>query len=315
MFCAGIRSYEDLLTLYSEDQICFVYGIPIGESICSPLPGRQDKTPSFKARKTDDGKIVWRDFYYPPGQQPTGDVKNLIMLLEGVDEHELVKRLMPKMKGTPLTYNSPTPRIISAGIEFAKYWHEWEKKYWEEGLDMNSAFLMKNDTYPCRELIGDDHVIWRSTEKAPTYVHIVDIANNIWQAYRPKNPKGKKHWSWNTERVLFGTKHIKHNQHVIFTSSNKDRMAVIKTGYQSVCYGGEAIVPDEAFARRTLEKFNGNAYAYMNNDATGIMVAELYKKLGFRIIVNPPDQPKDPSDFIMKHQSYSQLHYLIKSQM
>lgn len=293
MFYTGYKCYEDVSYQYGDDHILAAYGIPFGQWIQSPLPGRQDDTPSFITNKAGRS-IIWKDFGYIG---KSGKLELLVQLLEGIsDGPELAKRILQRLKSTPV----PRPNItrqsaVESGIEYSRYYNKNDVKYWKE-LGLSPEYLLENDYYVCRQLSMDGRLIWKNTINKPTYVYIDNVEKEIWQAYRPLNAKGEKHISWNTNHVLLGKKFVTNYSHIIFGSSVKDSLVTRHLKFQSVNYGGEAIIPDEEFAAKTLKIFK-RAYCYMNNDTTGLKVTEMYKALGFIPILNPPGTPKDPSDF------------------
>jgi len=293
MFHLSFDDYDDVSMAYGDDHILAAYGIPFGQWIQSPVPGRSDSTPSFITNKAGRS-IIWKDFGYVG---KSGNLQLLVQLIEGInDGPKLAEIILQRLNSTPV----PRPNIAKtkaeeAGIEYSKFYTKNESKYWDE-LGLTTEYLIQNNYYVCKKLSLDGRLLWKSVINKPTYVYIDNGPDQVWQAYRPNNPKGEKHISWNTTTKLLGKQFITHYKHIIFGSSVKDTLVTRHLNFQAVNYGGETVIPSEEFAAKTI-KFFKRAYCYMNNDKTGLEITEKYKALGFIPILNPPGTPKDPSDF------------------
>ena len=299
-------TYLDLINTYSEDYILHIYDLPIGINTHSPVREKDD-TPSFRIRQRPNNRHSWIDFGYK-GPHPPKDIFTLLKLIEerennkALSDNEVVCLINKRIKEGTVNYKTYIPKgkttASSAAVIYGLKYREYELTYFETNFLFTEAFLLENNYYPCRQLYFNEQVLWKSTEKKPTYVYIEDPESNVFQAYRPYNPKGQKHFSWNTNRLILGKKELKHNIYMLFVKSVKDYLVLTWLGYQCVFYAGEKIIPTIEETKEFKIIFKYLLY-YGDNDETGLSVIEQYKILGFHAFCNPIDKPKDPSDWAM----------------
>lgn len=307
------ENFDTLVARYGEEFIVNAYGFPIGINFSSPIRSTPDNHPSFRINITPTGKIGWKDFTLVADNN---NLRHLLELVENTtDEKILVKRIKDQIKNSAvhpslLKTSKRLSKIESCGSTYRRFWHDYEKAFWKLG-DMTPEFLMNNNCFPLSKLYLNGITIWRSDKDRPSYLYVIDQNSNSFQAYRPYNEKGYKHFSWNLNNRLLGFKNLKHCENLIITSSYKDVLTNTKINYQSVCASSETTLLPKKGITKLLENFK-KVGIMLNNDKTGINTMNKYVELGLIPIWIPLDYPKDPWDIIIKY-DYPELDKIIKN--
>ena len=100
---------------------------------------------------------------------------------------------------------------------------------------------------------------------------------------------------------------------LVITKSLKDCGPFMKLGHHAIAPNNEKVfIPDEVYYKKLLPKWN-NIVLWWDNDAVGLRYGTQFgKKYGLQAIFNPPNAPKDPSDF-WKEYGGNEFNYLLKS--
>lgn len=308
------ENFDTLVARYGEEYIVNAYGFPIGINFSSPIRNTPDTHPSFRINITPKGTIGWKDFTLPADNN---NLRHLLELVEETtDERLLVKRIKAQIANTNIhaSLNKTTKRIRKVehcGSSYRKFWYEWEKTFWALG-DMTPEFLMNNYCFPLSKLFLNGTTIWKSEQTKPSYLYVIDQNTNSFQAYRPYNPKGEKHFSWQLHNRLLGAKTLTHTDHLIITSSYKDKLVLNKINYQSGASSSETTLLPIKGIQKLLKNFK-KVGVMMNNDKAGILMMNKYIELGLIPIWIPLNYPKDPWDIMIKY-DYTEVDYIIKSQ-
>jgi hypothetical protein len=236
-----IITEEDIYRFYLGDII-------VGEMYNSPIPGREDDTPSFQLfEHRDTGKLKWLDYGLTDqfGKDPANLVQYLRYLPLTHRGYHDAKRLMERevqfgMVGKPLTKLSRrATRDTIPYIKPAMEWRKFELDYWMR-FQITQAELDREDIQPLGSLSwagkgGGTHLA--STEDDPTFVYWWNKNPASWKLYRPLSPKKIRFRQENVDGVIEGWNSLQRELEgpldiLFILSSTKDRL-VVKHAYPS----------------------------------------------------------------------------------
>lgn len=307
----------------------------------SPIPGRNDKTPSF-CLYVRDNQIKWCDHGLTDqfGNKP----ENLVQYMEGLeltskgfyDAKRLIdKNISRQLTGKPLKQLRMRPTRDSAPYIQDKEYENFELTYWNR-FEISKSELLFEDIRPLKSLSwsginGEPNV--RSTPSDPAFVYWWDTNPASWKLYRPLTNKRDKFRQENVHGVIEGwnsmTKSIDGPLDILFIlSSTKDRL-VVKHAFgdpekiNGINPRGEADFADimqkapeiKKLAKRVIIMFDADDPGFTGSkklaDLTGFEFYDFRDKLGF-----DPDRNKikDFADFVDKYRgnrNYSELKQVI----
>lgn len=240
---------EDIYRYYLGDFI-------IGAMYNSPIPGRNDKTPSFQVyehRKT--GRLCWIDYGLP--NQFGSNAYNLVQYLRNIpitdSGYGYAKRIAYNevssgMIGKPTTVLKRLPtKETTPYINSNSSFKEYEIKFWERfGI---SEQLLKDEGVESVSSMswfgkkGDVHI--KSTETNPAFVYWWNKNPASWKLYQPFKPKREKFRQENVSGIIEGWNSMIREYvsgvkfKVLFiNSSTKDRLTVKAAYGDTTKYNG-----------------------------------------------------------------------------
>lgn len=329
---------EDIYRHYLGDVI-------VGALYNSPLPDRQDDTPSFQLyvhRKT--GKICWIDYGYD--SQYGNSAVNLVQHLKGLpltgkgffDAKALVQSEVGiGMIGKPLTQlRKRSMRDTTPYIKPKKYFDQFELDYW-------SRFDITEDELLWEDITSLDSMNWtgrsgsndlRSTPTDPIFVYWWNRNPASWKMYRPLAHKRDRFRQENVDGVIEGWnsmvkeyKEVDQFDIMFITSSTKDRLVLkhaVRHGLGEKCTAinprGERDRQDIIAQIGMIKEMSREQYIIYDDDSTGegwkcaqILAAETgFKSLDVKGVFAGQ---KDIADYIDKQRgnySYDELVNIIK---
>lgn len=279
--------------------------------ISSPLPNREDPTPSFYLYQKN-GKTKWKDHGYPRARG-----NNAISLYQEATGQSNFRKAMNELHAI-LAYNETiiNPKMYlemarvkekkstQAGFRYRRTWEPEQLAYWHR-LGISEKVLTHFNVFPTRIAWLDWHVFHKSSVKDPMYVYFFSRQPESWQLYRPlTRTKKNKFRSHNTQDVIMGWDMLPQSGDlVIITSSYKDVMLFHTMGIPAIAKSSEGnahLISDEKI--KELKSRFTNTLVIMDNDQAGKDSVELmlnkwpYFK-SWEVPVQYADC-KDPSDVV-----------------
>lgn len=184
--------------------------ITIGMLYNSPIPGREDDTPSFGLWE-DNGYIKWKDFGLADqyGNKPA----NLIQHLKGYPltaqgfgraMRYIRNELSFSMIGEPPTRLKRTNRGEKLAYVKKRSWLDFELEYWNR-FSIDETFLTEEDVTPLDYLSWDgDNKIIESKLGDPVFLFWWSQNPASWKIYRPLGPRKYKFRQQNIKGVIEG---------------------------------------------------------------------------------------------------------------
>lgn len=329
---------EDIYRYYLGDVI-------VGALYNSPLPDRQDDTPSFQLYvHRNTGKICWIDYGYD--SQYGNSAINLVQHLRGLpltgkgyfDAKALVEReVQLGMIGKPLTQlKRKSFKDITPYIRTKERFSDFELDYWSR-FDITEDELLREDI---RAL---DSMNWagksgsndlRSTPTDPIFVYWWNRNPSSWKMYRPLAPKRDRFRQENVDGVIEGWnsmikeyKEVDQFDIMFITSSTKDRLVLkhaLRHGLTEKCSvinpRGERDRQDIIAQIDMIKQMSREQYIIYDDDPNGEgwrCAQTLAAETGFEAIdiSGAFDGQKDIADYIDKQRgnhSYDELVNIIK---
>lgn len=248
-----------------EDIYAFLLGrhVEVGEMYCSPIPHRQDDTPSFGLYE-ENGVVKWKDFGL---SNPYGNKAiNLLMYMRDLPMNkqgyamakEIVRREVKRgIYGQPpakLKRGSNSKKELPL-IEWSKDFTDYELAYWSR-FGINRDILLAERIYALRMLAyGSRENGVASAPHDPAFLYLLQEARHrrgvAFKTYRPLTEnKRDKFRQWNISNVIEGwlafkpyCQKLKQEGRKIplfvGLSSTKDRLVMRKAGFVGLNPTGE----------------------------------------------------------------------------
>ena len=274
-------------------------------------PFRNDPRASFMFKNIGSFKnpeIIWNDFGMIdlPQRNGVGFVQTLynINRVAAVDKiwEEMV--LSSEVKLVKRKINQP----LNLPYEYTKgELQDFELAYW----NLMHIEKWRLDFFNVHSLVSLRRVgkkLWGSVEDNPAFIYLFE-KEDAFKAYRPLDKWGDKFRGVNNGNILEGYDQLPHQGETLFvTSSLKDTIVVNKAGW----WGTN---PTSENSRRALyshvRELNcrfKNIYTFFDNDVPGINAAlSLQRETGWKPIMLPSKETKDPSDLVMYEGNYLYL--------
>jgi len=230
--------------------------IIIGPLYNSPIPGRNDRTPSF-GLYVKDGQILWCD--HGLANQFGDKPENLVQHMEGLeltpkgfyDARRLItKRLnVPSVVALPLVQLRQRPKRQTTPYIKERGYKDFELDYWAR-FDIDEKELLNENIHPLESMSwsgegGKAHVV--STPSNPAFVYWWNRNPASWKMYRPLGDKRDKFRQDNIKGVIEGWHSMmathelssKGKFDIMFVlSSTKDRLVVKHAFGNHIYYNG-----------------------------------------------------------------------------
>lgn len=293
-------TYEELLSLVSEEEILYYYYGEYELDKHLPCPFREEKTPSFLVTY-QDGKLKWIRYGIVDRLSNPLDLVRVKYKLNFYQALEKVYNdvyLGKRLEGV-LIHNIPLKKerqSISQACSYDENFKDYELQYWEDYY-ITRPILDKYKIYPCvRYWIGDK--VWATSKPGdPAFIFL--HGENSWTLYRPLAEDKNKFRKHNISGHVMGLEYLPvSGDHVFITSSYKDIMVLDICGFNAIApHGEKSIISKELIS--TLKLSYKNVWVFYDNDATGVEQSiELTKTHGLKYINTPKGSPKDPSDYV-----------------
>lgn len=184
---------EDIYRKYLGDVI-------IGEMYNSPIPGRNDDTPSFRLYEKD-GRILWKDFGLAAqfGSKP----ENLVQYLRGIEltpkgyydaQRMIQKEMFRESMKPPVILQKRRKHEGTPYVRGDFDYQRWEISYWQR-FYLDAPFLMGEDVQALRFMnwSGDhDECDLKSTPEDPAFIYWWNRSPSSYKIYRPLTSKRDK---------------------------------------------------------------------------------------------------------------------------
>lgn len=304
---------EKALALSEDVFLYYLPGYILGKGTTNS-PFRQDKIPSFSVTYRY-GKWKFIDW----GTGIKGDVIDFIMELYGICFDDAVRKIVSDFNNTNssgrgeshvvISYKSrKKERKIEVDINQRPYTPD-EIIFWKS-LNIDETILKKYKVFACKYLHINKHII---LAEPFTFAFREDFKNQIsYKIYQPRNPKFK--WLNNHSfKVLQGFSQLPEKGDLLFIQKSlKDVMCLASLGYNAIAPQSE-----NSFVKKNvledLRKRFSKIVIWYDNDVAGIREATKFsKEFNLPIFYLPIEEPKDPSDYILKY-GINSLSLLLKS--
>lgn len=292
--------------MLTDEQIYrYLLGDPIiREMYCSPIPDRNDDTPSFNIYPClikGENRLLWKDWGLP---DQTGFLPiDLVMYMKecNIQQARNLLKDLERMPPTSLKKNKPLRIRHHDSIPLLKFRSindGFEKNYWKNfGQDI--AILEKENIFAVESLqwitSKGNSPIETSVPEDPAFVYIFNKNPFSWKRYRPLAKDKKFKWlSWSIGDHIEGEFTCnKDNDLLLVWSSTKDRLVGKLFNYNIINPTGEAawkIISrrkDEFKNKRKVIMFDdddnmaGSKSARKLAEETGWEYIDMYGKLGF----------------------------------
>lgn len=279
---------SELLSRYTDLELwklALGYEPQIGQKCNSPF--RKDSVPSGCFYKGKNDSIWFTDF----GTGENIGARKGFEILNG-DASKL------EMKSKPKT-STKTYKKKKITIEIEKgYWTQERLQYWKDfHVDED---LLREEVSVCKKVtLKTDYDSYALLEEYHSYAYYFSNTDH-YKIYQPFS-HAKKFVGNTTTYDIYGMSTIEGYDDVIITSSGKDYL-VLKSLRDELDMEFDVIAPNaEGYlipenSRKKIQ--DRNIYLYYDNDQAGIKNAEKHASVyDAKIIVNPEDKPKDPSDW------------------
>jgi len=275
--------------------------LPIGVKISSPLPYRNDPSPSFMIKVSGEDKLYWRDYGINQTSIGYGAVAFVQEYLGVGYEEALQDILDKKLNGhipDPLVVKPSKPSLRLYGQNLRQFEVDW----WYNDLWITKEEL---DFFRVASLKGyyrGDKLVWESYPEMPAYFYVE--AN---KAYRPTAPKGNKHRGIDNRDILEGWNQLPWNaDHFIAQTSLKDVMCFRKMGYVGAAPPSENSLSGLLARAKEINGRFQKVFCMCDNDPAGWAQAIKLRDLcGWTPLFCPTT--KDPSDSVQKYGNYFEL--------
>jgi hypothetical protein len=276
-------------------------GISVNQKICSPLPYRNDPSPSFVIRVSKKGNLYWRD--YGINQDQIGfDALSLVGELLGKGKEEALYDI----KSSIDSGNIPKTQLaIPKAVNKALYGgplKDWEINWWISNLHIYKDLLRFFRICSLQGYWREDKLIWESKPEMPAFFY-----SDCNKAYRPTAPKGRKHRGVDNRDIVEGWNQLPQTgDHFILQTSLKDVVCFRKMGYIGAAPPSENSLSGIFKRAREINGRFTHKFAMCDDDPAGWAQAALLKELlGWTPIFCP--STKDPSDSISKYGNYFEI--------
>jgi hypothetical protein len=275
--------------------------LPIDVKINSPLPYRNDPSPSFVIRVSSDDNLYWKDFGID--QENIGfSAVAFVQEYLGVDRQAALQDILQRKKEGKI----PSPLTVKVK-RLTKHLYGQALRGFEVDWWYNNLWITRQELefFRIASLKGyyrDDKLIWDSSPGMPAYYYIE--AN---KAYRPTARKGNKHRGIDNRDILEGWNQLPRNaDHLIIQTSLKDVVCFRKMGYLGIAPPSENSLSGLLSKARELNGRFQQVYCMCDNDAAGRAQAIKLRDLcGWAPLFCP--STKDPSDSVKKYRNYFEL--------
>lgn len=206
--------------------------VEIGVMYNSPIPGREDDTPSFKLSKfkKDNGEtvITWVDFGL--GRPQLGSMaQHLLMEMRQCSYQEALRIMRREIKtknyGEPfVTLTAVNKPKLSPKFEYSDKFEDYELAYYEQ-FGIGEDQLIHNEIYRLEALDwGNGGRVMRSTKTNPKF--LLNCPNGGKKIYAPLTRNKKEKWfTWDIKGgYLYGLEDVPDGQAFALVSSRKDKM-------------------------------------------------------------------------------------------
>lgn len=274
----------------------------IGKKYRSPIPGREDSTPSFSLKKIKD-RLVWKDFGFPDASG--NKLVNLVM-----DIHD-----------PPLTYGEAMEILENGDYPVvspkSRRTYDYVIKYgamdlgeinWWDSYNVSPRTTKRFKTFGARKMWCGNKVIYDYEKDPMAFVYLGETKDH-WQFYGPK-PQHKKKWFHRNGLWIWGWEQLPLvGDTVRFMSGAKDGMCAYEAaGTNPLVGNGET---DYTTFRKVLPELKlrfRKQDILMDPDGPGRKSEiRLSKELGLPICPFP--YPNDKDDIAALSQKFG-LNYL-----
>lgn len=291
-----------------EAQIYAMYlglPLPIGKKINSPLPYREDNTPSFVLHVSKKGNLYWRD--YAINQENIGfNAVALVGQMLGVSGKQALIDINNKVK------QGFTPPKIKIKVKkenkalYGKPLSDWEWFWWRDNLLFPKSLLEYFNVLSLQGYFRGDTKVWESKENLPAYLYL-----EYNKAYRPTAKKGRKHRGINNGDVLEGWNQLPQTaDHFVLQTSMKDVMCFRRMGYLGAAPPSEnSMAPLLKRVREINGRFRHKIAICDTDNAGRKQAAFIREHLGWRTVFCP--NTKDPSDSVQLNKNYFEISQMM----
>lgn len=280
----SVNSVKQLEEFVTDEEIYRYYlkhdFIP-GAKYKSPLPGRDDKDPSFQILYKN-GKLVWRDYGYVPDKRLSMYPNNAIVfahiMLGSISINETIQQIyddiilgnntLSKEEIQKIKINA-LKGVYSAGVRIKQKMDPYEIAYWIN-LGVTKELIDRYNIYGTEAAFFNNKLWRKSVPKDPLFTYLFSKEEEQWQLYRPYAGNGSKFRGHNTTEVIMGWDQLPtRGQTLIITKSMKDLLVLESINFISIAPMSEKRFADLIpLADEINSRFN-HVYIMFDNDKTG----------------------------------------------
>ncbi len=280
-------------------------------------PFREDKNPTCGFYYSNKGVLMLHDFATDEFFSAIDIVKKLFNknYYQAIDKIIVDYGKIIAVENVESTIN----KLVKEEVEWFPGDPTW-LSYFSKYKVITKELLLKYNVFAAKSVETLDYTLAKGSKTNPLFIYLV--GDRI-KWYKPLSKDKSKKWGGTTDaNTFFGLMQLPKKGSILFiTSSLKDVLVLRGLGFNAIAPNGEAYGISDFNTKAnkemkrvisSLEKRFNHILFYMNNDEAGlkanIALSKVYRK---EFIANPPNKPKDISDYIDKY-NYRRTYRMIK---